>query len=321
MTIKVLLTEEISAAGIAALEKEAEIVYAPDPSVEAALSLVEDVDGIISRNTVIDERIFARAPKLKAVASHGVGYDHIDVKAATGRGVFVVNTPGANAQSVAELSLAFMLALGRKVVYADNAFRTRNDYSIRNRCSGQDICEKTLLIFGMGAIGRTLTKICTSGLAMKVLGCDPYVSAEQMAAMGAEKVESFEEALPRADYVTLHCPYVDELYHIINEKTLARMKPTAFLINCARGKLVDEAALYQVLKNGSIAGAGLDVFEPEPPAADNPLFTLDNIITTPHLGYNALDSFNRMSLWSVQDVLSVIRAEPQRAHVVNKELL
>lgn len=321
MTIKVLLTEEISAAGIAALEKEAEIVYAADPSVEAALSLVEDVDGIISRNTVIDERIFARAPKLKAVASHGVGYDHIDVKAATGRGVFVVNTPGANAQSVAELSLAFMLALGRKVVYADNAFRTRNDYSIRNRCSGQDICEKTLLIFGMGAIGRTLTKICTSGLAMKVLGCDPYVSAEQMAAMGAEKVESFEEALPRADYVTLHCPYVDELYHIINEKTLARMKPTAFLINCARGKLVDEAALYQALKNGSIAGAGLDVFEPEPPAADNPLFTLDNIITTPHLGYNALDSFNRMSLWSVQDVLSVIRAEPQRAHVVNKELL
>lgn len=321
MAIKILLTEAISAAGTAALEKEAEIVYAPDPSVEAALSLVGDVDGIISRNTVIDERIFARAPRLKAVASHGVGYDHIDVKAATGHGVFVVNTPGANAQSVAELVLAFMLALGRKVVYADNAFRTRNDYSIRNRCSGQDICEKTLLIFGMGAIGRTLTKICTDGLSMKVLGCDPYVSAEQMAAIGAEKVECFEEALPLADYVTLHCPYVEELYHIINEKTLARMKPTAFLINCARGKLVDEAALYQALKNGGIAGAGLDVFEPEPPAADNPLFTLDNIITTPHLGYNALDSFDRMSLWSVQDVLSVIRAEPQRAHVVNKELL
>ena len=320
MAIKILLTEEISAAGIAALEKEAEIVYAPDPSVEAAVALAGDVDGIISRNSTVDERILA-APKLKAVASHGVGYDHVDVKAATSHGVYVVNTPGANAQSVAELVLAFMLALGRKMVYADHAFRTRNDYYVRNRCSGQDICEKTLLIFGMGAIGRTLTKICTDGFSMRVLGYDPFVSAEQMAAIGAEKVDSFEDALPLADYVTLHCPYVDELYHIINEKSLEKMKPTAFLINCARGKLVDEEALYQVLKNGVIAGAGLDVFEPEPPAADNPLFTLDNIITTPHLGYNALDSFNRMSLWSVQDVLSVIKGEPQKAHVVNKELL
>ena len=321
MSIKILLTEEISAAGIAALEKEAEIVYAPDPSVEAAVALAGDVDGIISRNTPVDERILAAAPKLKAVASHGVGYDHVDVKAATGHGVYVVNTPGANAQSVAELVVAFMLALGRKVVYADHAFRTRNDYYVRNRCSGQDICEKTLLIFGMGAIGRTLTKICTDGFSMRVLGYDPFVSAEQMAAIGAEKVDSFEDALPLADYVTLHCPYVDELYHMINEKSLKKMKPTAFLINCARGKLVDEEALYQALKTGVIAGAGLDVFEPEPPAADNPLFTLDNIITTPHLGYNALDSFNRMSLWSVQDVLSVIKGEPQKAHVVNKELL
>lgn len=321
MKIKVLLTEEISAAGISLLEKEAEIVYAPDPSVEAALSLVGDVDGIISRNTIVDERIFSQASKLKAVASHGVGYDHIDVGAATSHGVYVVNTPGANAQSVAELALALMLALGRKVVYADNAFRTRNDYYIRNRCSGQDIQGKTLLIFGMGAIGKILTKICVNGFSMRVLGCDPFVSAEQMAAIGAEKVDSFEEALPMADYVTLHCPYVDELHHIINEKSLAKMKPTAFLINCARGKLVDEAALYQALKNGVIAGAGLDVFDPEPPAADNPLFTLDNIITTPHLGYNAFDSFNRMSLWSVQDVLSVIKGEPQKAHVVNKELL
>ena len=203
MSIKILLTEEISAAGIAALEKEAEIVYAPDPSVEAAVALAGDVDGIISRNTPVDERILAAAPKLKAVASHGVGYDHVDVKAATGHGVYVVNTPGANAQSVAELVVAFMLALGRKVVYADHAFRTRNDYYVRNRCSGQDICEKTLLIFGMGAIGRTLTKICTDGFSMRVLGYDPFVSAEQMAAIGAEKVDSFEDALPLAvEYVT-----------------------------------------------------------------------------------------------------------------------
>ena len=321
MKIKVLLTEEISAAGTALLEKEAEIVRAKDPSVEAALPLVGDVDAIISRNTVVDERIFSIAPKLKAVASHGVGYDHVDVKAATSHGVYVVNTPGANAQSVAELALAMMLALGRKMFYAADAFRSRGDYYVRNHCSGQDIQGKTLLIFGMGAIGKTLTKICANGLSMKVLGYDPYVSAEQMAALGAEKVESFEDALPLADYVTLHCPYVDELHHIINEKTLARMKPTAFLINCARGKLVDEKALYQALKDGVIAGAGLDVFDPEPPAADNPLFTLDNIITTPHLGYNALDSFNRMSLWSVEDVLSVVKGEPQKAHVVNKELL
>ena len=321
MKAKILLTEEISPAGIAALEKEAEILRAPTPSVESALPLVGDADGIISRNTVIDSRIFSQAPRLKAVASHGVGYDHIDVKAATERGVYVVNTPGANAQSVAELALAMMLALGRKMVYADRVFRAGKDYYIRNHCSGQDIAGKTLLIFGMGAIGKTLTKICAGAFSMRVLGCDPFVSREQMAALGAEKADSFEEALPLADYVTLHSPYVDELYHIVNEKTLALMKPGAFLINCARGKLVDEAALYQALKEHAIAGAGLDVFDPEPPEAGNPLFTLDNVITTPHLGYNAVDSFNRMSLWSVEDVLSVIRGEPGKAHVVNRELL
>lgn len=321
MSIKVLLTEEISAAGIAALEKEAEIVYAPTPSVESALPLAGDVDGIISRNTIIDERIFAQAPRLKVVASHGVGYDHIDVEAATEHGVYVVNTPGANAQSVAELTLAMMLALGRKMVYADRAFRTGKDYYIRNHCSGQDIAGKTLLIFGMGAIGKTLANICSSAFSMKVLGCDPFVSREQMAAVGAEKADSFEDALPLADYVTLHSPYVEELYHIVNENSLARMKPTAFLVNCARGKLVDEAALYRALKDGAIAGAGLDVFDPEPPDAGNPLFTLDNVITTPHLGYNAKDSFNRMSLWSVEDVLSVVRGEPEKAHVVNRKLL
>lgn len=321
MGIKILLTEEISPAGVAALEKKAEIVYAPDPSVESALPLVADVDGIISRNTTIDERVFAKAPKLKAVAAHGVGYDHIDVKAATSHGVRVVNTPGANAQSVAELVVGFMLALGRKLVYADAALRIRNDYSARNSCAGQDLRQKTLLIVGMGAIGRILAGICLDGFSMRVLGYDPYASAEQMAEFGVIKAPVLEEALPVADYVSLHCPYVDELYHLMDAKRLSRMKPTAFLINCARGKLVDEQALCEALKTGVIAGAGLDVFDPEPPAADNPLFSLDNVITTPHVGYNAVDSFNRMSIWSAEDVLSVITGEPEKARVVNRDVL
>lgn len=321
MSIKVLLTEVISQLGIETLEKEAEIVRAPDPSVESAVKLAEDVDAIISRNTLIDERVFAKAFKLKAVASHGVGYDHIDVKAATNHGVFVVNTPGANSQSVAELALGFMLALGRKIIYGDKALRSHNDFYARNRCTGQDIREKTLLIVGMGAIGRILSQICIKGFSMRVLGFDPYITEGQMTELGVKKVNTLGEALPLADYVTLHCPYTDELHHMINTESLASMKSTAFLINCARGKLVDEKALYNALKTGVIAGAGLDVFEPEPPMADNPLFTLDNIITTPHIGYNAVDSFNRMSLWSVQDVLAVIKGKPETARVVNKELL
>ncbi len=321
MSTKVLLTEMISPTGVAALEQKAEVVYAPDPSVESALPLVADVSAIISRNTVIDERIFAKAPKLKAVASHGVGYDHIDIEAATRHGVCVVNTPGANAQSVAELTIALMLALGRKMVYADHALRVRHDFSVRNKCSGQDMREKTVLIIGMGAVGRAVAQICIAGFSMRVLGYSPHVTAEQMTAIGVEKVDDLDLALPLADYVTIHCPYTEDRYHMIHGERLAKMKPSAYLINCARGKLIDEQALYEALKNGTIAGAGLDVFDPEPPAADNPLFALENVIVTPHLGYNALDSFNRMSLWSVEDVLNVIQGDMEKVHLVNKEVL
>ncbi len=321
MVIKVLLTDEIMPAGIEALKKEAEIIQAKDPSMEAVLQLVNDVDGIISRNTKIDKRIFEKAPKLKAVASHGVGYDHIDVDAATRHGVCVVNTPGANAQSVAELAVSMMLALSRKLIPADNALRIKKDYYARNQCLGQDINGKTIAIIGMGLIGQKLAKICLEGFGMKVLGFDPYVSSEQMAKLGAVKAETVDEMLPAADFVSLNCPYTPESHHLIDGRRLALMKPAAFLINCARGQLLDEQALYQAIQKGRIAGAGLDVYDPEPPAKDNPLFTLPAVITTPHIGANAVDSINRMSLLSAQDVLAVIKGEPPKTRIVNKEVL
>ncbi len=321
MPIKVLLTDEIMPAGIEALEKEAEIIRAKDPGIEAVLELVGDVDGIISRNTRIDERVFAKAPRLKAVASHGVGYDHIDIDAATRHGVCVVNTPGANAQSVAELVISMMLALSRKLIPADNALRVNKDYYARNQCLGQDINEKTIAIIGMGVIGRKLAKICLDGFSMRVLGFDPYVNGAQMAKLGVIKAETIEEMLPAADFVSINCPYTAGLHHLMDQTKLALMKSTAYLINCARGQLLDEQALYQAIKNGSIAGAGLDVYDPEPPAKENLLFTLPSVITTPHIGANAADSINRMSLLSARDVLAVIKGEPHQARVVNKEVL
>lgn len=321
--IKILLTEPIRPLGMDYLAKEpdVEIVIAPDARPETAAGLAVDCQGIISRNTRIDRRVFRNAPKLKVVASHGVGTDHVDVEAATAHGICVVNTPGANAESVAEVVTGFMLMLSRKLAQGDRALRIERDYYSRNRWIGRDLFHKTILIVGLGAIGRRLARICKEAFEMRVLGYDPYLTEEQLAALGVEKVEDLNQGLPQADFVSLNCPYTGELYHLINARRLALMKPDAYLINCARGQLIDDKALAEALKSEKIAGAALDVFSQEPPDRDDPLFDCPNLIATPHIGANAQDSIDNMSLLSAKDVMSVIRGEPGKARVANRQAL
>ncbi len=317
--IKVLLTEPIRPIGMAYLEREAEVLISPNPDPETVAGLAGDCDAIISRNTKIDQRVFSQAPKLKAVASHGVGTDHIDVAEATKRGIFVVNTPGANAQSVAETVAGFMLMLSRKIAEADIALRLDRDYASRNRLIGRNLEGTTLFIIGMGAIGRRLARIGRLGFGMNILGYDPYVSREELEKEGITKVDSLEAGLRQGDFVSLNCPYTGEMHHVINQERLCLMKKTAYLINCARGALVDDKALIAALKEGVIAGAALDVFSQEPPAADDPLFDCPNLLTTPHIGANAENSMDNMSLYSAMDVIAVLRGEYDKARVVNPQ--
>lgn len=320
--LKVLLTDEIRNVGIKKFEEEGiQVTLANDPKPETIESIIADFDGMISRNTYIGKEIISKAKKLKVIASHGTGTDHIDVREATKRNVYVVNTPGANAQGVAELSIGLMIDLSHRIVEGDSALRVCGNYYLRHKLIGHDLYKRTVGILGLGNVGIRLAKICKYGFDMTVLGFDPYVSANQMDAMGITKKDSLEVMLSESDFVSVNCPACKENYHLIDINLLKLMKPTAYLINCARGQLVDEEGLYRALKENVIAGAAVDVYEHEPPCTDNPIFKLPNFIGTPHIATNAEDSINKMSLMSAIDIIHVLHGEPHLANVVNKELL
>lgn len=318
---KVLLTDEIRDVGIKKFEEEGiEVILAENPKPETIEAIVQDFDAMISRNTFIDEKIMAKAKKLKVIASHGTGTDHIDVKEATKRNIYVVNTPGANAQGVAELSIGLMINLSHRIIEGDSALKIYHDYYLRHKLVGHDLNKRTVGILGLGNVGIRLAKICKYGFDMTVLGYDPYVSANQMDAIGIIKKDNLEELLKESDFVSINCPACSENFHLIDINLLKLMKPTAYIINCARGQLVDEEALYQALKENIIAGAAVDVYEHEPPCTDNPIFKLPNFISTPHIATNTEESIDKMSLMSAVDIIHVLKNEPQLANVVNKDL-
>jgi D-3-phosphoglycerate dehydrogenase len=227
-----------------------------------------------------DAALIARCPSLLAVCTAGAGYDVVDVEACTAAGVIVCNQSGAGAEAVAEHALGFMLALSKKIIQADRVIRRTAEWD-RFAFKGNDLRGKTLGIVGFGQIGRRLAELCRGLFEMPVLAYDPYLSAEQVAAGGAEKVE-MDALLRRSDFVSLNGPLTAETAGMFGRAEFARMKPSAFFITTARGGVHDEAALVEALAEGRIAGAGVDVFEREPPPPDHPLFAFDNVVATPH---------------------------------------
>lgn len=309
---RVLLTQPIRPKGMELLAKEAEVVVAPDRSEKTAAVMIGEFDAIITRTTVIDEQIIGRSERLKVIGRHGAGLDIVGMKSATDHGVCVVNTPGANAQSVAEFVMVMMMSMARQLIPADHAQRVEGRFDLRDRFMGMDLLGKTVGIVGIGQIGRRIAKICRGGFDMEVLGFDPFVTGEDLAAIGVKKMETVDELLRLSDFVSLNCSLTPDVEGLINRGKIGLMKPTAYLINCARGPVIDEPSLIWALETGRIAGAALDVFKEEPPCPDSPLFKLPGLIATPHIAAFSHDSMDMMSLTVAADVLRVLKGEVPR---------
>jgi len=277
---------------------------------EALLPLVQDVDGIIIRaNGKVTRRLMEAAPRLKVVARHGTGVEAIDRKAAAELGIVVVNTPEANVESVAEQCVAMMIILAKRILQADKALRG-GDWSARYRLTGVELFGKTLGVIGIGRIGYRVAEICHQGFSMPVLYYDAIPNPKAETSLGARRVE-FDELLSQADFVTVHLPLLPSTQGIINEDALRRMKAGAYLINSSRGRVVDQQALIRALQEGWIAGAGLDVFDPEPLPADSPLLRLENVVVTPHMAAHTDEALLRMAM-VVEDVIAVIEGRPPK---------
>jgi len=233
----------------------------------------------VAEQWICGPELLARCPDLLAVCSAGAGYDIIDVEACTAAGVIVCNNSGPGREAVAEHALGFMLALAKKIVVADRLIR-RERVQDRTALRSNELLGKTLGVVGVGQIGGRLIELCAP-FAMEVLAYDPYLGDDEAAARGATKVE-LDELLERSDFVQLNCPLTPETEGLMGREQFARMKPTAFFVTTARGPVHDEAALYDALVSGVIAGAGIDVFHDEPPDPSHPLLTLDNVVASPH---------------------------------------
>jgi len=284
MRKKVLIVEPINPLGIELLRDVADLTMAKSSDPAELVKEIGDFHGVVLRLSPFPASVFEAAPRLEFIARTGVGYDNIDMAAARARGVRVLLATGCNAVSVAEHALGLMMALAKKTVAARAAVLGDDFHGSRERLGAVEISGKTVGLVGFGDIGQALARMCRGGFDMRVVALVRDPGRYEAAHPGVEFVTDLERLLPRADFVSLHVPATDETRRLIGERQLARMRPTAFLINTSRGSLVDEEALCSALERGVIAGAGLDVFEPEPPARDNPLLRLDNCVLTPHVG-------------------------------------
>lgn len=260
--------------------------------------------------------LLARCPDLLAVSTAGAGYDTVDVAACTAAGVLVVNQTGSNADAVAEHAAAMMLMLTKNIPQTDQAVRAGTSVP-REQFKGMNAKGSTLGIIGCGNVGSRVARICGLGLEMKVLACDPYLTAGQLKERGAVKTD-LATLLKESRFVSLHCPYNAETKDLIGAKELAAMPRGAILINTARGGVVNEAALAAALGSGQIGGAGLDVWVDEPPPVDHPLLKFRNLVATVHTAGITQDSRNNMAYWNAEQVAGILRGErPPR--LVNPE--
>ena len=268
---------------------------------------IADTDAIIARISHVNAEAIEAAQNLKVIGRTGVGYDMVDVAAATARGIPVVLTPGANNRSVAEHTVALLFALSKNLVEGHNE-QMKGNYAVRNKGVAFELLDKTIVVLGLGAIGGEVARLCKA-IGMNVLGYDPFLPEEKMAALGCEPVQDYKAVLPRCDFVTVHMPLLESTRNMIGEKEIASMKPTAMIVNCARGGIVDEKALAAALNEGRLAGAGIDCFENDPPQTDDPLLNAKNVIASPHSAAQTKEAVIRMHRMCVEGCLAVCRGE------------
>ncbi len=285
---------------------------------EAFRALLHDVSGAALGITPFREPELEAAPRIRVLARIGVGYDAVDVPALTRRRIPLMVAGTANSVAVAEKAMYLMIALAKRGPLM-NALVREGRWWDKLRNLPMEMFEKIVLIVGFGRIGTRTARRCL-GMEMRVLVYDPYVSAEAVRAAGCEPVTDLDAALARADFVTIHCPKTPETLGMMNAARLARMKPTAYLVNTARGGIIDEGALVAALSEGKLGGAGIDVFEREPTPLDHPLLKLPNVLVAPHVAGVTRESVDRMAMTAVRNLLSVLDGKPNRENAINPEV-
>ena len=262
--------------------------------------------------------LLERTPNLLIVSTNGAGYDTVNVEDCTAAGVLVVNQAGGNKQAVAEHVIGMMLTLTKRIVMVDRAMRRKEKFD-RQDFIGNDMFGKTIGVIGIGNVGGRVSELCGGLFQMKVLAFDPYLGKEQIAARGAEKVDDLDDIFRRADFVSVHCPLTSETRGMVGAAQYALMQPHAYFITAARGFIHDEAALADALKANKIAGAGLDVWEKEPPPSEHPLLAFDNVLVSPHTAGVTVETRQNMSRIAAEQILDTLDGKkPPR--IVNPEV-
>jgi len=322
---KIFITESFSQAGRTLLQERDDLDLVEFPNMisagdfEAKLREHAPVHGVALGATRFGEPELEASGDMKVVTRIGVGFDAVDVPALSRRKVPLMVAGTANSPSVAEQALFMMLTLAKRAVEMHACVKD-GKWASRLGMLPYDLYGKTVLIIGFGRIGTRTAKRCLA-MEMNVLIYDPYKSAAEIKAAGCEPVADLDATLPRADFVSIHCPKNPETVGMFNAARLQRMKPTAYLINTARGGIIDEPALYDVLTSGKLAGAGLDVFEQEPPPSGLSLLALPNVIMAPHVAGVTVEAVDRMSEQTARNILSALDGQPLRQNVINQDVL
>lgn len=322
---KLLIVETMAPGGWALFRDRSDIeaiefpntISAPD--FNAMLRQHAPVNGVALGATGFGENEIVSSGEMMVVGRIGVGYDAVDVPALSQKKIPLMTAGTANSPSVAEAALFMMMALAKRAAELDTMVKS-GQWNKRLGAIPFDLLGRTALVVGFGRIGTRLVKRLLA-MEMNVLVYDPFKMAAEIEAAGAEAVTDFDAALPRADFVSLHCPKSPATVGMIDAARLKRMMPTAYLINTARGGIVDEAALHAALTAGTIAGAGLDVFAQEPPSPDNPLLKLSNVITAPHVAGVTREALDRMGLQTAKNIISALDGVPIRENVINQDVL
>ncbi|MAG34802.1 MAG: hydroxyacid dehydrogenase [Dehalococcoidia bacterium] len=304
----VLVVEPIHDHGLALLGEAGTLVVAPDPSRETVQPLLGDAAVVVLRATQLTAEMIDAAAHLRVIGRHGVGYDNVDVAMATARGIPVVYTPEANSESVAEHAFGLMIALSKTIVSGDRLLQ-RGGYASRHKLRGFELVGRVLGVVGCGRIGARLAQMARAAFDMRIVGFDPYLDGPRAATLGIELVSDLKTLLHQADVVSIHTPLTAATTGLIGADELVAMKGSAYLINTSRGGVVDELALAAAIRDGQLAGAGLDVLAEEPPPADHPLLALDNVIVTPHVATHTEEALRRTSEHVAAGVLAVLRGE------------
>jgi len=304
--MKVLVSDKLGDAGVKLFEEEdgIDVDVKTGMSPEELKEVIKDYDALVIRSaTKVTEEILEAAENLKVIGRAGIGVDNIDVEGATKRGIIVMNTPTGNVVTTAEHAIAMMMALTRNIPQGTSSMKAgRWD---KKKLQGREIYNKTFGVIGFGKIGSIVANRAR-GLKMRVIVYDPVVTPEKIEKAGCESV-SLKELYAQADYISVHVPKSKKTQGLINKKAFEQMKEGAMLVNCARGGIVDEDALYEAMESGKLAGAALDVFSEEPPPADMPLLQLDNVIATPHLGASTAEAQTNVAVMVAKQIISFLK--------------